>query len=198
MRRAILVLLSAFVLGGCGAARPSKYYTLELPAGQPAATTPYPVALLVGRIRAPHLYRDTRIVYRTGATELGTYEYHRWAEPPTDMLEAMLVRSLRASGRYRSVELARSNAHGDFILHGRLDEFEEVDGGALTARVVMEVALHDPKTSTTVWSHYYAHDEPVNGKRVADVVEALSRNVQRSLEEITAGLDQYFASNPPK
>jgi len=197
----MLAMGIALLLGGaagCGAARPSKYYTLEMSTEPPAASNSYPVALLIGRIRAPQLYRDTRIVYRTGSTQMGTYEYHRWVEPPTDMLGAMLLHRLRASGKYRSVELLRSNARGDFILHGRLQELEEVDGATLAARVVMEIELHDPKTGAVVWSHFYAHDEPVNGKSVADVVEALSHNIQRGVDEVADGLDQYFAKNLPK
>jgi len=185
-------------MAGCGGARPSKYYALDLPAPAPATVNTYPVTLLVGRITAPHLYRDDRIVYRTGATQLGAYEYHRWAEPPTDMLEALLVRMLRGSGKYSSVQQLRSNARGDFILRGRLHHFEEVADPELVARLVMEIELYEQKTGTTVWSHFYSHDEPVSGKEIPVVVEALNRNVRRGLEQVAQGLDQYFARNLPK
>ncbi len=201
MRRTMAVMgipLVLAVMAGCGATRPSKYYTLEVPDTPPAAGHSYPVSLLVGRFAAPHLFRDDRLVYRSRNAEMGTYEYHRWAEPPTEMLEAMLVRLLRASGQYRSVELLRSNARGDHIVRGRLSALEEVDDGSPLARVALEIELYSPKTGTTVWSHLYQHDEPVNGKSVPGVVEALNRNVQSGLAEIVAGLNQYFAENPPK
>ncbi len=203
MRRVICVLavtLGVVGLAGCGgAARPSKYYQLALPAlPLPAAgADAYPVALLVGRLTAPHLYRDDRIVYRTGAEQLGTYEYHRWAEPPTEMLEAMLLRMLRQSRRYHTVQLLRSSSRGDFILRGRLDNFEEVSGEQILARVALEIELFEVKSGTTVWSQFYSHDEPVKSKEVPAVVEALNRNVQQGLAQITAGIDQYFASHPP-
>ncbi len=203
MRHVIAVLAIALVVGGlasCGATRPSKYYELQVPAAHPQAggSNAYPVALVVGRLTAPHLYRDDRIVYRTGPEQLGTYEYHRWAEPPTEMLEAILLRRLRESGRYRSVQLLRSNARGDFIIRGRLHNFEEVSGSPLVARVALEIELDEVKTGTTVWSQFYSHDEPVNGKDVSAVVEALNRNVQQGLAQITDGIEQYFASHPPK
>jgi ABC-type uncharacterized transport system auxiliary subunit len=204
MHQRIAVFAVALATGGLaacgGAARPSKYYALEVPAtpSHSGAANPYPVALLVGRLTAPHLYRDDRIVYRTGPEQLGTYEYHRWAEPPTEMVEAALLRMLRESGRYRTVQTLRSNAQGDYILRGRLHNFEEVSGAQLTARVAMEIELYEIKTGTTVWSQFYSHDEPVNGKEVPAVVEGLDRNVQRGLEQITAGVAQYFASHPPK
>jgi len=195
------VAVAALVaLAGCGAARPSKFYTLEMPAGAPAAdgAAQQKVSLVVGRITAPHVYRDSRIVYRTGGAEMGAYEYHRWAEPPTEMLEAMFLRTLRASGRYQSVQELRTNARGDFILRGRLHEFQETSGAGLAARVALEMDLFDQATGLSVWSHYYAHNESVDGKEVADVVAAFNRNVHRALREITSALDRHFASNPPQ
>jgi ABC-type uncharacterized transport system auxiliary subunit len=190
-----LLAVAAAGLAGCGAARPSKYYQLDVPAAPPAGTNAYPVALLVGRITAPHLFRDDRIVYRAGPGQLGTYEYHRWAEPPTDMLEAMLVRMLRDSGRYGSVQLLRSNARGEYIVRGRLHEMDELSGAPLTARVAFEIELYEIKSGTTVWSRAYSHDEPVGGKDVPAVVAALNRNVQRGMGEVVAGLDAYFAAH---
>ncbi len=194
----IVIVMAAGAMAACGSTRPSKYYQIEVPETPPAASNPWPVALLLGRISAPHLYRDDRIVYRTGPEQLGAYEYHRWAEPPTEMLEDALLRMLRASGRYRTVQPLRSNARGDFILRGRLHHFEEVSGGSLAARVAFEMELYEPQTGTTVWTHFYSSDEPVQGKEVAQVVQALDRNVKRGLQEVTTGLEQYFSAHPPK
>jgi ABC-type uncharacterized transport system auxiliary subunit len=46
-----------------------------------------------------------------------------------------------------------------------------------------------------VWSRYYSHDEPVDGKNVKAVVAAIDRNVQNGLREVIGGLEQYFSSN---
>ena len=164
---------------GCGAARPSKYYQLTVP-GDMSANDPsaLPVTLLLGPLTASHLYREDKIVYSAAGQNMGTYEYHRWAEPPTEMIQDVLFRELRASGRYRSVNSLRSNAHGDFVLHGRLYDFKEVSGSPMVARMAIEYEMRDSKTGTTVWSHYYAHDEPVSGKDVTSVVAALDKNVQ--------------------
>jgi ABC-type uncharacterized transport system auxiliary subunit len=169
-----------------------------VPAAQASGGAPVPVTLIVGRFSAPHLYRDNRIVYTTGPLQLGTYEYHRWVEPPTEMLESMLLRLLRDSGRYATVQALRSSARGDYIVRGRLMSIEEVSSNPLAARAAFEVELFDVKSGKTVWSQTYSHDEPVSGKDVSSVVEAMNRNVQRGLEQMVAGIHQYFASNPPK
>jgi ABC-type uncharacterized transport system auxiliary subunit len=193
-----VLALCAGVVSGCGAARPSKYYQLTVPGDlAPAADpNPYPVTLLLGPLTASHLYREDHIVYSSAGQNMGTYEYQRWAEPPTEMIDEVLFRELRASGRYRAVNSARSNARGDYLLHGRLYDFKEVAGSPLLARVAMEFELKDTKTGATVWTHYYAHDEAVSGKDIAAVVAALDRNVQSGVNEMKASLEQYFAAHP--
>jgi ABC-type uncharacterized transport system auxiliary subunit len=195
---AAFLLLSAALTAGCGAARPSKYYQLTMPnelAADPPSD-PYPVSLLLGPLMASHLYREDRIVYSSGSESMGAYEYHRWAEPPTEMIEEVLLRELRASGRYRSVNFLRSGARGDYALSGRLYDFKEVSGSPLLARVTFELAMRDIKTGSSVWSHYYSHDEPVSGKDVPAIVAALNRNAQRGVSEFRSSLNEYFSTHP--
>jgi ABC-type uncharacterized transport system auxiliary subunit len=65
----------------------------------------------------------------------------------------------------------------------------------LAARVAFEFELRDFKTGNTVWTRYYSHDEPVDGKDVPAVVAALNRNVASGLSELREGLDQYFSTH---
>lgn len=88
----------------------------------------------------------------------------------------------------------RSNSHGDYILYGRLYDFKEVSGSPLMARLSMDLELRETKTGATVWTHYYSHDEPVNGKDVSAVVAALDRNAQRGMGEVKSSLEQFFSS----
>jgi len=185
---------------GCGATRPSKYYQLTIPP-DPAAierSDTLPVSLLVGGFMTSHLYREDRIVYGNGPEQLGTYEYQRWAEPPAEMIEEILLRELRASGHYRTVHMRRSNMRGDFLIRGRLYDFKEVESNPISTRVTLELEMRDLKTDATVWSHYYTHDEPANAKDVEAIVSALDQNVQRAIKEIVASLNEYFASHPVK
>jgi ABC-type uncharacterized transport system auxiliary subunit len=196
---AALALVTGW-LCGCGAARPSRYYQLTVPADATRVENAdaVPVTLLLGSMMSSHLYREDRIVYGQGDEQLGTYEYQRWAEPPAEMIQGVLLRALRTSGRYRAVYYRRSNMQGDFAIRGRLYDFKELSGGQILARVTLEMEMRELKGGATVWTHYYTHDEPVGGKDVAAVVAALDRNVQRCVSEIVASLDQYFVSHPLK
>jgi ABC-type uncharacterized transport system auxiliary subunit len=189
------VLLSLGILNGCGAARPSKFYELTAPDNSTvgADPAPYPVTLLLGRMATSNLYLDDRIVYTSSGQAMGKYEYQRWAEPPPEMITNILLRELRASGRYRQIYSLGSNVHGDYLLRGHLYDFREMDGKVLLARVAFDFELDNSKTGAIVWTRYYSHDEPVDGKDVAAVVAAIDRNVQTGLTEVVGGLDEYFS-----
>jgi ABC-type uncharacterized transport system auxiliary subunit len=162
------------------------------------ATEQTPVTLLVGNLQASHLYREDRIVYSSGGTQMGAYETQRWAEPPTEMVEEVLIRELRASGRFHAVYTHRSNTTGDFLLRGHLYDFKEVSEGSVIARCTFELELQELKSGKTVWTHYYTHDEPVASKDVAAVVSALDKNVQLGVKSALTSLEQFFASHPAK
>ncbi len=157
-----------------------------------------PAAILLGPLLASHLYREDRIVYSSGGEQMGTYEYQRWAEPPTEMIQMVLLRELRASGRYKAVYAQRSTSNGDFLIRGRLYDFKEVSGGSILAKVTFELEMRELKSGSTVWTHYYSHDEPVTGKDVPAVVAALNKNVQNGITEVLASLDRHFAEHPFK
>jgi len=189
----------SLLMVGCGAARPSKYHQLTIPtdnANDPPGEV-FPVTILIGPLMSSHLYREDHIVYSSDGENMGIYEYQRWAEPPTEMIQEVLFRALRSSGRYRAVYAQRSSIRGDYLLHGRLYDFKEVTGPSMSARLSLELELRDTRTGDTVWTHLYNHDEPVSGKDVSSVVSALNRNVHRATSEFTASLNQYFSAHPP-
>ena len=192
-----MAALSAALLAGCGASRPNKYYQLTIPGSvaSVADPSPLPVTLLLGPLRASHLYREDHIVYSMSGESIGTYQYQRWGEPPTEMLQEVLLRELRASDRYRMVDILRSNSRGDYILYGRLYDFKELAGGPLSTRVTIEWEMRETKTGSTVMTHFFTHDEPANGKDISAVVAALDRNAQRGVGDVQSVLDQYFSSH---
>ena len=191
------LMLGLGMLNGCGAARPSKFYQLTAASGRASGAdpSPYAVTLLLGPVTSSHLYRDDHIVYTSNGQAMGTYEYQRWAEPPSEMIDDVLLRELRFSGRYQHVYSLRSDVRGDYLLHGHLYDFREISGNGLAARVAFEFELRDFKTGNTVWTRYYSHDEPVDGKDVPAVVAALNRNVASGLSELREGLDLYFSTH---
>ena len=153
-----IAALAAGLLAGCGAARPSKYYQLTVPGGESVAArnealsrdaVAWPAqgfALVPGGSHRLQLER-VKIWARTNTSS--------WAEPPTEMLVDVLLRDLRASGKYRAVDVLRSNSHGDYILYGRLYDFKEVSGPRPYGPRDVDLELRETKTGATVWTHFY-------------------------------------------
>ena len=196
MKRVCLIATLYILVSACASSRPIKYYRIEIPAPATAAAAVdqvYGVTIRVGNIDSPPLMRDGRILYRVGAHEMGAYEYHRWVETPDRMVQNSLVRLLRSSGKYQSVDTPRSNVRADYIVQGRIYEFAEIDKPEIYSRVSMEIELHDARSNRTVWSRLYTDEKLAGGKEIPDVVESLDQNLRRGLSEFVAGLDQYFA-----
>ncbi|HUJ32376.1 MAG TPA: ABC-type transport auxiliary lipoprotein family protein [Candidatus Acidoferrum sp.] len=199
IQQTVFLLAVTGLLSACGASRPVSYYMLDVASAPAAAAAQqFPVSLSVGRVATTHLYRDDRLVFGAGPVELGTYEYERWAESPADMVQDILISSLRSTGQYRSVSRMNSAVRADYIVRGHLFGLYEVDKPQLLARFSMQLELVDPKSGMTVWTDSYAHDEPVSGKKVADVVEALDKDVRAGVQQLTAGMGEYFAAHPPQ
>jgi ABC-type uncharacterized transport system auxiliary subunit len=199
-RLSTVLLIATFAAAGCTTARAPRYYVLNMPPVAAQAGAPqFPVALLVGRLNAPRILRDDRVVYGMSDVELGVDEYHRWSEPPTEMVEQILVQRLRHSGQYKSVQKISSSARGDFLLRGHLSSLNEVDtGSGVKAKFELQLELVDEKTGGVVWTDSFSREEPVEKKSVSAVVEALQKSVNAGVEQLTANLAQYFASHPAR
>jgi ABC-type uncharacterized transport system auxiliary subunit len=197
MRRlAWWTIFLACLAAGCVSARSPRYYRLNLaPVVTPSNAAPFQVSILVGRLTAPRILRDDRVVYGMSDVEMGVDEYHRWTEPPTEMIEDLLVQRLRRSGQYKSVQRISSTARGDYLLRGHLSSLNEVDDPAgIKARFDVQLELFEQKSGSVVWTGSYSHDEPVEKKSVTAIVESLQKRVNAGLEQLTASLAQYFAS----
>jgi len=190
-----LIVMACLILAACAASRPIRYYRLEIP--EPLAAAPgagFGVALQVANIDSPPIMRDGRILYQMNTHEVGAYEYHRWVETPDRVVQDSLVRMLRSSGKYQSVDTPRSTVKPDYIVQGKIYEFSEMDKPAVFARVSLEIELHDAKTGRTVWSRLYTDEQAVSGKEVSNVVHSLDENLNKGLSQIVIGLEQYFAN----
>ena len=204
MHRALLTISISLIgwgLAGCGSPKPIKYYALQIPAVPASPSHTNAIDLVVSRVSGSDLMEASPIVYKTGAHEVGTYEYHRWTGAPTEMVQEKLIQLLRKSGEFRSVVGSDSRtggtAKGDgLVLRSRLYEFSEVDGDSIQGLVTMEFELYNRTSSKVVWTHFYSQTEPVPTKAVTAVVQAIDQNLDRGLNEVVAELTKYTTANP--
>ena len=191
---AVLVIAACLADAGCVATRPVHFYTLG-PGGSAATrSNPGGLILLVGNIATPEALRDGRIRYRTASNEAGAYEYHRWTERPGSMVRSALVRALRDSGNYQRVLESGSSVSGDYLLRGKLEEFDEVDGASIQTKISLHVELVELKTNQNVWDHMLEREDPVSSKTVVEVVQSLDRNLRHIASDTAGEVDRFLAS----
>jgi ABC-type uncharacterized transport system auxiliary subunit len=183
------LIFNCLALSGCAPTRRIQYYAINLPPAGAAVMNPTGVTLVVGRIELASALQDGRIRYRSGKTEVGGYENHRWSEPPSVVVRDGLIRLLRASGKYQSVSQAGASAGGDYLVRGKLHEFSEIDDPNLHALVSLSLEIYDRKRSRIVWQREFNREEPVTGHKIADVTDALDAATQHLLGEAVASVD---------
>jgi len=189
-----LTITAILLFTSCAPTRPVHYYTLAPTSAATNLTKPDGPTILVGAIITPESLQDSRIRYRAGANESGSYEYHRWEQRPGAIIHDSLVRALRASGKYQRVLESSSSAIGDYLLRGKLHEFAEVDNPAIQTKISVHLELIDKKTNRSVWDHRFERVEPASGKDIRDVVESMDRNLQQVVTEAAAEIDRFLSS----
>lgn len=189
--RALVLLVFPLALwtASCGSVPRTNYYTLRVPP-PPAAHDPKTTAIVgVERFRAADVLRDDRIVYYASPTELNFYQYHRWSADPATMLTEVTARRLEQSGAFTAVRLLPTREPMDYLLRGRLTNFEEVDGAAaVKARVGLEMMLIRVRDHKILWSDSRQEESAAEGKGVPAVVRAVNTASDRLLDGVLPGL----------
>jgi ABC-type uncharacterized transport system auxiliary subunit len=180
----------------------TNYYTLRVPP-PPAAHDPKTAAIVgVERFRAADVLRDDRIVYYASPTELNFYQYHRWSADPATMLTEVTARRLEQCGAFTAVRLLPSREPVDYLLRGRLMNFEEVDSGAgVKARVGLEMMLIRVRDHKILWSETRQEESAAEGKGVAAVVQAVNSASERllggALPDLVRKVEEDSRQNSP-
>ncbi len=90
---AVLAVLLAGSLSGCGSSPPSSFYTLS-----PSSLTPIGSVgdndITIGPVEIPDYLNRPQIVTRGDGSELKLAEFDRWAEPLDDSIQRMLMTNI--------------------------------------------------------------------------------------------------------
>ncbi len=196
--RAFVVSVVAGLLAGCGSTRgPAvRYYKLDIPSAPTPAGPSVPVALRIEPFRTASLLRQDRIVYRPSPVEVGFYEYHRWAEPPTDTVTKALADQLTRRRLFQSVAISDGAERAEYVLRGSIDRLQEVDyKGAVKAQVTISVELEDPLRREKIWSSVASSECVVKKSDVQAVVAAMGQASQQSIERLVKDVVAFVQVN---
>ncbi len=191
----ILALLPA--LAGCGGVRPTRYYTLNLPAPpDPPAADTVRTSIAVREFQSPVYLRQGAIVYRKSPEEIGFYEYHRWAADPRVLATNSVIDHLRASGNYSLVSMYDGHSDIDYVLTGKLEKLEEVDYQAgVKVEVAMSAQITRVATGATVWSNAVSEVGTVSQRDVPGVVSQMNQTMELAINKLLASIPAFAASS---
>lgn len=186
---ALAVLVAALpacsLLGG-KKAPPSQF----APVAQAAPDPSWPrvdAQLTIAPVQIARPYDSLRIAVRPSPQELQVYKDGVWAQRPSEMLTASLLRTFEESGRLRAVARAGSGVNGDYRLLLDVRRFEADYAGAPAPQASIEISakLLRSEDASVVASRSFTVAEPAAGTAVPQVVEAFDRALIRVDREVT-------------
>lgn len=196
-------------LGGCSGllhsnAKPEQIYYLRAPPGQsaPAAGTagssaaatdsaapaPMPVSVRVGRPLADPGLENAHIMLLQTDHRMNFYSGSRWPAPAPELIEALAVQTLRASGAWSSVQDSASPFPSDYLLQLHLRRFEAdyTEGGAApTVHVVLDCTIGRRQGREVLAAFTASGSASASANRLAEVVGAFEQASGAALEQLS-------------
>jgi len=205
MKRTILLSITATLTGvlfvaltACSSP-PTHYYALKVNK-LPGGGSGKPIvdgSVAVERINGGRIYDQERIVFRDAKNEIGFYEYHQWTSSPSELTTQAILTSLMAGNYFRSAGQYKDTPDPDYILSGRITNFEEVDRPeGVFASVSIELSLINAKQHSMVWSGQSASELPVAARNVATVAQTLDEAMSNSVKQVMQNLGDYLRNHP--
>jgi cholesterol transport system auxiliary component len=188
---AVLLLITT---AGCSVFRSSApaeqvyYLRAHTQASAPGARPAPAPALRVARpVAGPGL--DTpRIVLVESDRRMSYYTASRWPAPLPEVLEALAVESLNASGSWGSVQSSESPFPFDYVLQIRIRRFEaDYTGGssAPVAHVALDCIVGRREGREIIATFVAEGSTPAAANRLHEVVAAFEDATNTALESLT-------------
>lgn len=196
--RVFWVFVIAGFFAGCGSVSgpATKYYKLDIPAAPSPVGRSATGSLRIEHFRTTSLLRQDRIVYRPSPGEVGFYEYHRWAEAPSDTVTKALADQLMKRRVFQSVEVSDGGENADYVLKGSVDRLQEVDYmGAVRVQVSISTELEDPVRRQIIWSSTASSECVVAKSDVQAVVAAMGQASQQSISRLLTDVEKFVQLN---
>ena len=198
---ALALLAGCSVLGG-GQRDPVTIYAPQPRVQADPAWPQVRWQLAVAKPSAARLVDSPRIGVRPVPGELQVYAGAVWSQPPTDMLEATVLRVLEDSGRIDAVGRLATGLRADYRLAMDLRRYEaDYDGGTLPAATIEINAklLHNAE-QRVVASRTFLQVQPADSTEIASVAMAFDQalaTITRDIAGWTLQQAQTDAQLPP-
>jgi cholesterol transport system auxiliary component len=203
--------LLCLCLAGCSGlfqskAKPEEIYYLRAPTAPPggansptggaasaAATPTTPVSIRVVRPVADPGLGTTHIMLVQPDHRMNFFSGSRWTAPTPEVIEALAVETLRASGAWASVAGSASPFPADYLLHIHVRRFEADYGegaGAPVVHVVLECIVGRREGREVLAAFTASGTAAAAANRLTEVVSAFEQATGTALEALARQAEQ--------
>ncbi len=190
--RPFALMASALLLAGCSVLGSTQRdpVTIYSPQVRVAPDPSWPAVtwqLAIYQPSAARIVDSPRIAVRPSPSELEVYKGVGWAQPATDLVASVVLRTLEDSGKIAGVAMSSSGMRADYRLLMELRRFEsDYAGQALpSATIELSAKLLHASDQRVVASRTFLQVEPAGSEDVAQVAGAFDRALEKLGGELT-------------
>ena len=185
--------------------KPEQTYYLRAPAARTAATSApaIPASVRVIRPAASPGLDTSRIMLVEADHRMNFFSGSRWPATAPELIEALAVQTLRASGAWVSVGSSGGPFPADYLLQIQLQRFEadysEGTAGAPVVHVVLECVVGRREGREVLTTFTAAGSAAAAANRLGEVVMAFEQATGVALEALSRQTEQAVrADRPPR
>ncbi len=184
--------LLAPALSGCALSPAPVDHYYQIDAGVPDAPAAVKLdgILQVDRLRTDALIGERQLLYkqRADAVEIRQHPYHRWSDPPANLLQTELVAFLTAAQAADSVMAATARVKPDYMVSGRILDFERVLEPEVRAVVEIQLSVTSATGKEILVNRSYREERPAGSTAIAASAAAFGEAVHAVFDRFLADL----------
>ena len=173
-----------------GPAPVDHYYQID--AGVPDAPLANKLegSLQVDRLRTDALMGERQLLYKktADASEIRQHPYQRWSDPPAILLQTELIAFLSAATAADTVMSATARVKPDYVVSGRILNFERVLEPNVRAVVEIQLAVTRTAGEEILVNHSYREERTAENSTIAASAVAFSEAVHAIFEQFLSDL----------
>jgi len=186
------ILTVVFVmLAGCSTFAPVKYtpvsfYTLRQVSTTKLATKSAPVVLLVSTPTSIPAFQTAHIIYVEKPYKIQAFTRNSWISPPVELLQPLLVESLRNSHYFQAVIAPPFTGNFDYRLNTQIVKFQQ---SFLTKpsqfEIILQAALINNSNTTVIAMRRFSATVIAKGDNPYDGVIAANQALKKLLQQLS-------------
>jgi cholesterol transport system auxiliary component len=189
LTRTAMVAVCLSLLSGCALLSPVKIETKKnvlnkVPIDVPSEKT-RPATLLVLAPETNAIYDTTQMAYTTEAYQIGYFSQNEWAETPSQMIQPLIVQTIRNTGFFSEVVSPPHFGRHTFALRTEIQELkQDFTSDPATLQLAMRFDLSREATNEVTATKELSVQEPMREKTPYAGVVAANDAMAKLLREL--------------